>query len=1012
MEVSPLAEAPKTRVYELAKELNLDSRRLIDLLRRLGVIVRNHMSTLEPETIEKVRDVVRGGPNMAGPPPPPKPPAPRPPVPPRAAPHRPKPLARPVPPARTVPQRPTSERGHAGPVRPSVRAETYASRGGTTVSSAHREGPSPAETHPVAVAPTPPAPAVTPAPPTVPQPQAPVAVTPAPTVRPAINDDRAASGALTISAVHQPEPSAAPVEPQAAPETESVAAIQAAPSRPVEVQGRTSVPARPAAPVRPNPSTRPAHGGVSHPYSPRPRVEGQTAAPNPRPSAPRMGVSRPYSGPAAPGRTSSQGARAPYRPGGATTGRPPMRSGASAPARSTGPSSRPGTSGRPPAPGRGGSSGRGPAPARSGGRTAAAPAGRPAGRGGPRGGARGPRRDEPWSRDRGGHGRRENLRGGMRPQKRRGAVPVRNTDRPIVIEGAVSVQTLAQRMGVTGAELIRTLIGMGAMVTLTQEIDADTAALAVQEMGFTADVRDPRPTLEQELEGEEADQPEDLKVRAPVVTVMGHVDHGKTSLLDAIRKTNVTAHEAGGITQHIGAYTVRVNDREIVFLDTPGHEAFTAMRARGAQVTDVVVLVVAADDGPMPQTLEALSHARSAGVPVVVAINKTDVPGANPDRVKQALADQGLLADDWGGDTLMVPVSALRRTGLENLLESILLVADLRELHANPAKHARGTVIEGRLDRGRGPVATVLVQDGTLQVGDVFVVGATTGRVRALFDDQGEPVKEAGPSMPVEVLGFEDVPKAGDRFVAVDDERKARDLADQRRDQRRTQTGGAGREGLGFEELFRTHQAAGVLALNLVIKADVQGSLEAVTGAIEALSTEEVPIHIVHRGVGAISESDVMLAQASDAELIGFNVRPDAKALSSAETAHLPVATHRVIYELLDDLRARVAGLRKPEFKEQTLGRAEVRQVFRLPKGGVVAGLYVTDGKVTRAAKVRLLRDGAVVHDGKVASLRRFKDDVREVASGFECGMGIERFSDIKDGDVVEAYILEEVKGA
>jgi len=604
---------------------------------------------------------------------------------------------------------------------------------------------------------------------------------------------------------------------------------------------------------------------------------------------------------------------------------------------------------------------------------------------------------------------RENLKGGMRPSRRRRAslAPVRNTDRPVVIDGPITVGSLAQRMGVTGPELVRALMSLGVMAALTQEIDADTAALAVTEMGYTPDMRAPAPTLEEELEGGQDDRDEDLEARAPVVTVMGHVDHGKTSLLDAIREANVTAGEAGGITQHIGAYAAEVHGRKVVFLDTPGHEAFTSMRARGANMTDVVILVVAADDGPRPQTVEAINHAKAAGVPIVVAINKVDLPGADPDRVKQSLTEHSLVPEEWGGDTLMVPVSALKRQGLEDLLEAVLLVADVRDLKANPNKKARATVVEGRLDRGRGPVATVLVSEGTLRVGDAFVVGATAGRVRALFSDKGEPVKEAGPATPVEVIGLGEVPEAGDRLVAVDDERKARELAEQRRDARRG--GKAGPEGLGFEELFERSQASEVRTLLLVLKTDVHGSLEALSTAIERLSTEEVPVRIVHRGVGAITESDVMLAATADAAVIGFNVRPEPKAAKVAEQNHVEILSYRIIYELLDELRRRLAGLRKPILREEILGRAQVRQIFHVPKGGTVAGLMVTDGRLTRSASVRVLRDSVVVHEGKLASLRRFKDDVREVAAGYECGLMLERFNDIQEGDVIEAFVVEEV---
>jgi len=490
---------------------------------------------------------------------------------------------------------------------------------------------------------------------------------------------------------------------------------------------------------------------------------------------------------------------------------------------------------------------------------------------------------------------------------------------------------------------------------------------------------------------------------------MGHVDHGKTSLLDAIRKTNVTATEAGGITQHIGAYTVEHGDRRITFIDTPGHEAFTSMRARGAQVTDVAILVVAADDGVMPQTIEAINHARAAEVPIIVAINKIDKPEAQPERVKRQLADQGLLPEDWGGKTVMVPVSARTKQGLDTLLEMVLLVADMEDLKANPERFARGTIIESKLDKGRGPVATLLVQSGTLRVGDVFTCGTTWGKVRAMVDDKGKRLKKAGPSQPVEVLGFVDVPSAGDTFVVVGDERKVKEIAAKRQEKKRREEQDAARR-LTLDDVYRQIKEGQMKELNLIVKADVQGSVEALEKALSGIQHGEVKVKVIHGGVGAVSESDVMLASASGAIIIGFNVRPDPNARKVAEREKVDIRTYRIIYEAVDDIKAAIVGLLAPEYKEVVIGRAEVRQLFRVPKVGVVAGCFVSDGKITRTAGIRLIREGRVTWEGKIDSLKRFKDDVREVAEGYECGIGLENFNDIKEGDILEAFVNEEVK--
>ncbi len=565
------------------------------------------------------------------------------------------------------------------------------------------------------------------------------------------------------------------------------------------------------------------------------------------------------------------------------------------------------------------------------------------------------------------------------------------------LEGSLTVGELAQRLGLPAADVVRKLIEVGILAGVNQQIPLETARTVAEALGarvVTEAVQAPRAArrLDVAREGEP---------RPPVVTVLGHVDHGKTTLLDAIRQTNVAAGEFGGITQHIGAYQVERGGRRITFIDTPGHEAFTALRARGAQVTDIAVLVVAADDGVMPQTVEAINHAKAAGVPIVVAINKVDLPQANPERVKQQLAELGLVPEEWGGDVVMVPVSARTGQGLDELLEMILLVADLHELRADPQKPARGTVLEARLDRGRGPVATVLVQEGTLRVGDAVVVGEVYGKVRAMTNDRGHRVQEAVPSTPVEVVGLSDVPTAGDLLEVVAEERAAKALAEERRERRRAAELTQARKG-SLEDLVEVRE------LRLVVKADVHGSLEAILGALERLETEEVKINVLHAGVGAVTESDVMLAAASRATVLGFNVRPDPAARRLADQEGVDIRLYRIIYEALDDVRNLVRGLAAPKVAEVVLGRAEVRRIFHISRVGTVAGCYVVEGRIPRSAQVRLVRDGAVVYEGRLASLRRFKDDVREVAAGFECGMVLENFHDIKEGDVIEAYALQE----
>ena len=570
---------------------------------------------------------------------------------------------------------------------------------------------------------------------------------------------------------------------------------------------------------------------------------------------------------------------------------------------------------------------------------------------------------------------------------------------------AVTVKELAEKMNARPAEVIRVLMKLGVMATINAVIDLDKATALAQSFGYSVEAA---AADSGEAFIDEEDSEENLRPRAPVVTVMGHVDHGKTSLLDAIRATNVTQSEAGGITQHIGAYAVNTTRGNVVFLDTPGHEAFTAMRARGAQATDIVVLVVAADDGVMPQTVEAITHARAANVPIVVAINKIDLPNANPDRIKQQLSDHGLVPEQWGGETIFVEVSAKRKQNIDELLEMLLLQAEILELRANPSRRGQGVVIEAELDKTRGPVATVLVQKGTVRIGDAFVVGMHYGRIRALLNDRGEKIPEAGPATPVEVIGVSGVPLAGDLFQVVGDEKKARQIATLRQ-QRRREEHIQRTSRVTLEDLYRQIKEGEVKELNVLIKADVQGSAQAVRDTLEKQSTSEVRVRVIQGAVGGITESDVMLASASNAIIIGFNVRPTPKASELAEREGVDVRMYTIIYDLIGDVRAALEGLLEPEVAEHIMGRAEVRETYHIPRIGVVAGCYVTEGTVTRNAECRLLRDNVVVYQGRIASLRRFKEDVHEVSSGYECGIGLERFADIKRGDIIEPFVREQV---
>lgn len=572
----------------------------------------------------------------------------------------------------------------------------------------------------------------------------------------------------------------------------------------------------------------------------------------------------------------------------------------------------------------------------------------------------------------------------------------------------MTVGETAKLLHKDASEVIKKLIGMGVMATINQELDIDTILLLAGEFGVEVEVKI---VLEDDRfeNVEENDDPADLQSRPPVVTIMGHVDHGKTTLLDAIRSTNVTGGEAGGITQHIGAYQVEINHKKITFLDTPGHEAFTAMRARGAQVTDMTIIVVAADDGVMPQTVEAINHAKAAGLPIIVAVNKIDKPGADPDKVKQELTNYELVPEEWGGDTIFVNVSAKQRMGLEGLLEMILLVAEVNEYKANPDKRARGTVIEAELDKGRGPVARILVQHGTLKVGDAFVAGNCFGRVRAMVNDKGRRLKEAGPSTPVEITGLTEVPGAGDPFMVFEDERKARSIAEKRAITQRESDLGTNTR-VTLDDLFQHIKDGEIKDLNVIIKGDVQGSVEALKGSLAKIEVEGVRVKIIHSGAGAITESDIILAAASNAIVIGFNVRPENQAKITADQEQVDIRLHRVIYSVIEEIEQAMKGMLDPIYKEKVIGHAEVRNTFSISKVGTIAGCMVTSGKITRSAEARLIRDGIVLYEGKLDSLKRFKDDAKEVAQGYECGITLDKYNDLKEGDVIEAFIMETVQ--
>ena len=613
----------------------------------------------------------------------------------------------------------------------------------------------------------------------------------------------------------------------------------------------------------------------------------------------------------------------------------------------------------------------------------------------------------------GGKNRRQQSPSNKRRQEERDRMQklqleiARKAQTKVSIPDEISVGELASRMKKSASDVIKQLIKLGVFAAVSDVIDYDTAALVAMEMGCKVE-KEVIITVEERLIDDSEDKPEDLVSRAPVVVVMGHVDHGKTSLLDYIRNAKVAAGEAGGITQAIGAYTVEVNGSPITFLDTPGHEAFTAMRARGAMVTDVAILVVAADDGIMPQTVESINHAKAANIPIIVAVNKMDKPGANPDRIKQQLTEYELVSEEWGGDTIVCPISAKTGMGIDALLENVVLLAEMQELKANPNRAAKGAVIEARLDRGRGPVMTVLVQNGTLKKGDIIIAGTAVGRVRVMINDKGERITEAGPSIPVEIDGISEVPSAGDTFNAVSDERMARELVEQRKQQKKEELFGMAKK-VTLDDLFSRIQEGELKDFNIIVKADVQGSAEAVKASLEKLSNEEVRVKVIHNAVGAISESDIMLAATSGALIVGFNVRPDPKAKDSALRSGVEIRLYSVIYDCINEVEAAMKGMLAPKFEEVVTGHVEVRQTFKVSKVGTIIGGYVTDGKVNRNSGVRVIRDGIVLFDGELASLRRFKDDVKEVAEGYECGMQIDKYNDVKEGDELEIYVMQEV---
>jgi translation initiation factor IF-2 len=960
----------KPRIFELAKELGMSSKDLLGLFGRLGLEAKNQLSVVEPKVADLLRAQLKGA---------------------KAAP-KPAPASAVAPAAASeAPARPARAAASASAtVEPPPPAAASAPANGVAPPPAEPAAPrAPARRTPAAKAApeAPAAPAEPPAP--IPQLRPVPATSPAPRPRPAQQPlQPVASAAPEVAAPEAPPEDAAP-RPDVVPP----------PAQPGPV-----VPRSPIEPSEPVPTLRPVPAGQASVRPPRPPARPLGAPPTGNGQIPgRPGVA-PRPGQGTPGQYQPPRPTAPPgaitgTPGapGAPVGRRPAGNGAfrAIPGGTAGP--RPFGGPRP-----GGPAGNGPITPGSG------PMPSSGGQGGrPGGGGRGRSTREQLEAKK---ARDAEMR--LEKQRRRSGAYVDRVEDPtkklesIEIPDVLTVQELATSMIVPAADVIKELFRMGTMATINQNISSDQATAVARKFGFNAIVKEAGDEVVVE---QEEDKPEMLQPRPPVVTVLGHVDHGKTSLLDRIRSASVASGEAGGITQKIGAYTVEQNGRAITFIDTPGHEAFTAMRARGAKVTDVAILVVAADDGVMPQTREAISHIKAAGVPIVVAINKMDKEDAQPDRVKQQLTDEGLQPVEWGGTIEMVPVSARRGDNIDKLLETVLLEADLKELKANPHRRAGGVVIESALDRGRGPVATVLVQSGTLRVGDVVVVGPTYGKIRALIDDKGKQTKKAGPSVPVEIMGLNDVPSAGDTMMVVSDEKSAREAAAKRSTKRRdvrmaATTGGAK---VSLETFMLMPADGGQKTLHLILKADGQGSVEALRSRVESLSTGEVNVSVVLAGVGGITENDVNLASASNAVLIGFNIRPDESVKRLAESEQVDLRFYQVIYDVENDLKKAMVGLLAPKFREIVLGRAEVREIFKVSKVGSIAGCYVQSGKITRNSKVRVLRDSAVVFDGEIESLRRFKDDVREVAENFECGIQVARFADLKQGDVIEAFTSE-----
>jgi translation initiation factor IF-2 len=948
----------KVRIFELAKELNLSSKELIAVFTRLGLEAKNQLAVVDPKVADLLR--VQLGKAKAAARPAATAAAPAAEKPARAAAPVEAPPAAPKPPPAKPAARPVETVSTLKPVTGAPK------RAAQAPAAAPATVPGPSEAEPIvaaatSAAPPPPAPAL-------PVPDAP------------------AAAAAAVTPVDLPPPSASP--------------LPAAAVRPPQP--------RPPAPEAPMPTLRPVPKGQSSvvPARPQPRPQNpNSAAPGPqigipgRPGvAPRPGQGLPGQGyqprnGAAPGAPAPGAAPLPGAPNNGAAGRRPAGNGPFRPLTPPGGNGRfvPRPPGSPPAPGA--PAAQGPSPSSGSG------GGRPGARGGHH------REDAQSKKDR----EKEQLLDKQRLRKR-GSLDAAPAIPPQILENieipdVLTVQELANSMILPAADIIKELFKMGTMATINQNISSDQAITVAKKFGYNAIVKEAGDEVVVE---QEEDKAELLTPRPPVVTVLGHVDHGKTSLLDRIRSANVAGGEAGGITQKIGAYTVEQNDRKITFIDTPGHEAFTEMRARGAKATDVAILVVAADDGVMPQTKEAISHVRAAGVPIVVAINKIDKEGANPDRVMQQLTEQGLQPVQWGGKVEMVPVSARTGDGIAQLLETVLLEADLRELKANKNRRATGVVIESALDRGRGAVATVLVQNGTLRVGDVVVVGPTYGKIRALVDDKGKQVKKAGPSIPVEIMGLSDVPSAGDALMVVSDERAAREAAAKRSTKRReVRIAASSGPRVSLESFMLMPADGGNKTLNLIIKADGQGSVEALRTRVEGLSNAEVDIRVILAGVGGITPNDVNLAAASNAVLIGFNIRPDETVKRLAENEQVDLRFYQVIYDVENDLKKALVGMLAPKFREIVLGRAEVREIFKVSKVGTIAGCYVQSGKITRNAKVRVIRDSAVVFDGEIESLRRFKDDVREVAENFECGIQVAKYGDLKPGDVIEAWTSE-----